>query len=91
MGLVGGKRENGFRRVRQGVGGGFGASSRLPGGTWDGLWVAGWGRRGWLGRPVGWLTVAEGDPLTENEVNQNPLYYHLFFLSFLFVFFLSSL
>jgi len=49
MGLVGGKRKNGFRRVRQGVGGGFGASSRLPGGTWDGLWVAGWGRRVWLG------------------------------------------
>ena len=71
MGLVGGKRENGFRRVQRGVGGGFGASSRLPGGTWDGLWVAGWGRRGWPGRPVGWLTVA-GGPLIENEDNQNP-------------------
>jgi len=62
VGLVGGGRENEFRRFRWSVGGGFGASSRLPGGTWDGLWVAGWGRRVWLGRPVGWLTVAGGTP-----------------------------
>ena len=49
MGVVGGKRENGFRRVRRGVGGGFGASSRP--------------RRdlGWdLG---GWLAVAAADGL----------------------------
>ena len=60
--LVGGKRENGFRRVRRGVGEGFGASLRLPGGTWGGLWVAGWGRRVWPGRPVGCLKVAGGTP-----------------------------
>jgi hypothetical protein len=67
--------ESVFRWARRGVGGVFGASSRLPGGIWYGLWAAGWGRHVWPGRNVGWLTGRRGDSLTENEDNQNPLYY----------------